>query len=197
MQCLSNVLTRGHVSSTHRDALQAAQTSLVTFAIIHGGHLVDRFNTPTFHHRKFRSCLRGSSHHGRTKLPACVWWSRRTAYLRAKRFLNVVRSYSCSGILYTEEYYTTTRQRQGSVLCRALLNKDWCSGWSYMQCCCVLTSGRRRLCISSVPRGRSDTTKVKEYHSQIVYRALYFASLLCVLVFNVNNWQSGTRGREI
>ena len=135
--------------------------------------------------------------HGRTKLPACVWWSRRTAYLRAKRFLNVVRSYSCSGILYTEEYYTTTRQRQGSVLCRALLNKDWCSGWSYMQCCCVLTSGRRRLCISSVPRGRSDTTKVKEYHSQIVYRALYFASLLCVLVFNVNNWQSGTRGREI
>ena len=122
--------------------------SLVTFAIIHGGHLVDRFNTPTFHHRKFRSCLRGSSHHGRTKLPACVWWSRRTAYLRAKRFLNVVRSYSCSGILYTEEYYTTTRQRQGSVLRRALLNKDWCSGWSYMQCCCVLTSGRRRLCIS-------------------------------------------------
>ena len=118
MQCLSNVLTRGHVSSTHRDALQAAQTSLVTFAIIHGGHLVDRFNTPTFHHRKFRSCLRGSSHHGRTKLPACVWWIRRTD-LRAKRFLNVVRSYSCSGILYTDEYYTTARQRQG----RALLNK--------------------------------------------------------------------------
>ena len=125
MQCLSNVLTRGHVSSTHCDAWQAAQTSLVTFAIIHGGHLVDHFNTPTFHHRKFRSCLRGSSHHGRTKLPACVWWSRRTAYLRANRFLNVVRSYSCSGILYTEEYYTTTT-RQGA------LEQRWCSGWSYI-----------------------------------------------------------------
>ena len=55
-----------------------------------------------------------------TKLPACVWWSRRTAYLRAKRFLNVVRSYSCSGILYTEEYYTTTTTTRQRTLQGAL-----------------------------------------------------------------------------